>query len=59
MPHLALSIDLAYPCKDAALGEQAAVHLLPADAIMLYNRLIGNSEGTAGGKAPVCGVKSY
>jgi hypothetical protein len=52
-------MDLAYPCEDTALGEQAAVHLLPADAIMLYNRLIGDSESTAGGKAPVCGVESY
>lgn len=50
---------LAYPCIDTALGEQATVHLLPANTIMLNYRLVGDSESTTSGKAPICWVKSY
>jgi hypothetical protein len=50
---------LPYPCEDPALSEQAAVHLLPTDAVMLNNWLVWDPEGTSSHKAPVCGVKSY
>lgn len=56
---MAQSGDSTYPCVDTALGEQAAVHFLPANSIMLNYRLIGDPESTSGGKAPVRGVKSY
>jgi hypothetical protein len=45
-----------YPCEDAALGEQAPVHALPANAVILYNGLIGDSKSAARRKAPVCGI---
>ena len=53
------AMRVASPGEDMALGEQATVHLLPADAVMLYDRLIGHSESAARSKAPVCGIESY
>jgi hypothetical protein len=50
--------NLIYPSEDAALGEQAPEHALPANAIILYDGLIGNTEGTASRKAPVCRIQS-
>jgi hypothetical protein len=52
-------MNLAYPCEDATLREQATVHLLPPDAIVLYHWLIGNPEGTLDCEAPICRVESY
>lgn len=60
LAQLALSrypnINFAYPGKDTALREQATVHLLPTDAIVLHNWLVGYSEGTADRKAPICRI---
>jgi hypothetical protein len=50
---------LPYPCEDTALSEQAAIHLLPTNAVMLDDWLIWYPEGTLCCKAPVRGVKSY
>lgn len=52
-------MSIASPGKDAALGEQAPVHLLPAVAVMLHDGLVGYSKGAARGKAPICRVESY
>jgi hypothetical protein len=47
------------PSEDAALREHSAVHLLPADAIMLHDRLVWDAEGGAGLVAPVRGIEAY
>ena len=52
-------VRIAAPGEDTALREHAAIHLLPADAIVLHDRLVGNAEGSAGLVAPISGIKSY
>lgn len=51
------TVRVAAPREDPALGEQAAIHLLPAHAIVLNDRLIRYSKCTAGCKAPICRIK--
>lgn len=53
------AVCVVAPCVDAALSEQATVHPLPPDSIMLNYWLVGNPESTSGGEAPVRGVESY
>ena len=50
---------VAAPGEDAALGEHAAVHLLPAHAVMLHDGLIRDAESGAGLVAPVGGIEAY
>jgi hypothetical protein len=57
--HKSICMTLPYPCEDPALSEQAVIHLLPTNAVMLNHWLIRNPESTPGHEAPVCGVKSY
>lgn len=47
------------PCKDTALSEQPAVHLLPSYTIVLNDWLVGYAERCASGIAPIGGVESY
>jgi hypothetical protein len=51
-------VTVAAPGIYTALGEQPPVHLLPAIAVMLDDWLIGYSESTARGEAPVRRVES-
>jgi hypothetical protein len=45
--------------EDAAPGEHAAKHLLPALAIILHDGLVGHAEGGAGLVTPIRGVEAY
>ncbi len=46
------------PGEDAALGKQALVQLLPADAIVLHDRLVRNTKGVASRMAPIRRIKA-
>jgi hypothetical protein len=56
--HPTCDASLTYPSEDAALGEQPPVHALPANTVILNHGLIGDPEGTASRKAPVCRIQS-
>jgi hypothetical protein len=47
------------PGEDVALREHPTVHLLPANAIVLHDGLVGDTEGDASLVAPVSGIESY
>jgi hypothetical protein len=51
-------VAVAAPGIYTALGEQPPVHLLPAITVMLDDWLVGYSESTTRGEAPVRRVES-
>ena len=46
-------VRVVTPCVYAALGEHAAIHLLPAVAVMLYDWLVRYAEGRSSEITPV------
>lgn len=51
------TVGIVTPGIDATLSKQPTVHLLPAYAIMLDDRLIRYAEGTTCREAPIRGVE--